>query len=74
MLELDEEGFEPELLCSALKEVLEAREQMNNLSEEAKLRYDKLDKILLETKAPELGSLIEFLDALGFRLAIAPKD
>ena len=74
MLELDEEGFEPELLCSALKEVLEAREQMNNLSEEAKLRYDKLDKILLETKAPELGSPIEFLDALGFRLAIAPKD
>jgi DNA-binding phage protein len=74
MLELDEEGFEPELLRLALKEVMEAREQMNNLSEEAKLRYDKLDKILLETKAPELGSLIEFLDALGFRLAIAPKD
>jgi DNA-binding phage protein len=73
-LELDEEGFEPELLCSALKEVVEAREQMNNLSEEAKLRYEKLDKILLKTKAAELCSLIEFLDALGFRIAIAPKD
>ena len=69
-LALDEEGFEPELLRSALKEVVEAREQMNNLSEEAKLRYEKLDKILLETKAAELCSLIEFLDALGFRIAV----
>jgi DNA-binding phage protein len=73
-LELDEEGFEPELLRSALKEVVEAREQMNNLSDEAKQRYEKLDKMLLETKAAELYSLIEFLDALGFRLAIAPQD
>jgi DNA-binding phage protein len=74
MLELDEEGFEPELLRSALKEVIEAREQMNNLSEEAKLHYEKLDKILLETGGAEIHSLIEFLDALGFRIAIAPKD
>jgi DNA-binding phage protein len=83
MLELDEEGFEPELLRSALKEVMEAREQMNNLSDEAKQRFEKLDKMLLETKAAELQSLIEFLDALGFRIAIsfagapsaiAPKD
>lgn len=74
MLELDEEGFEPELLRSALKDVVEARIQLNNLSEEAKQRYEKLDKMLLETKAAELYSLIEFLDALGFRIAIAPKD
>ena len=83
MLELDEEGFEPELLRSALNDVVEARLQMNELSEEAKQRYERLDKMLLETKAAELYSLIEFLDALGFRLAIsfagarseiAPKD
>ena len=74
MLELDEEGFEPELLRSALQEVAEAREQMNNLSEDAKVRYEKLDKMLLETKGAEIYSLIEFLDALGFRIAIAPKD
>ena len=74
MLELDEEGFEPELLRSALKEVVEAREQMNNLSEEAKLRYEKLDKILLETGGTEIYSLVEFLDALGFRIAISPKE
>jgi DNA-binding phage protein len=53
---------------------VEAREQMNNLSEEAKLHYEKLDKILLETGAAEIYSLIELLDALGFRIAIAPKD
>jgi DNA-binding phage protein len=74
MLELDEEGFEPELLRSALKEVVKAREQMNNLSEEAKVSYEKLDNMLLETKGTEIYSLIEFLDALGFRIAIAPKD
>jgi DNA-binding phage protein len=71
MLELDEEGFEPELLRSALKEVVEAHEQMNNLSDKAKQRYERLDKMLLETKAAEIYSLIEFLDALGLRIAIA---
>ncbi|HAA31916.1 MAG TPA: transcriptional regulator, partial [Cyanobacteria bacterium UBA8553] len=51
-----------------------ARVQMNNLSEEAKLSYERLDKMLLETKGIEIYSLVEFLDALGFRIAIAPKD
>lgn len=74
MLELDEEDFEPELLRSALKEVMEAREQINNLSEEAKQRYEKFDNMLLETKGAEIYSLIEFLDALGFRITIAPKN
>jgi len=73
MLELDEQGFEPELFRSALKEVVEARVQMNDFSQEAKLSYEKLDKILLETKAAEIYSLIEFLDALGFRIAL-PKS
>ena len=72
-LELEEEGREPELLRSALKDVMEARVQMNNLSEEAKLHYEKLDKILLETGGSEIYSLIEFLDALGFRMAITLK-
>lgn len=73
MLELDEEGFDPELLRSALKEVIDARVQMNNLSEEAKLFYEKLDKFLLETGGSEIYSLVELLDAIGFRIAIAPK-
>lgn len=69
-----EEGFESELLRSALKDVMDARLPMNNLSEEAKQHYEKLDKILLETGGTEIYSLVELLDALGFRLAIALKD
>lgn len=70
-LELEEKGPEPELLRSALKDVVEARLQSNNLSEEAKQRYEKLDKILLETGGTEIYSLVEFLDALGFRIAVS---
>ncbi len=73
-LELDEVGPEPELLRSALKDVVDARKQMNNLSEKAKQHYEKLDKILSETGGAEIYALIEFLDALGFRMAIALKD
>lgn len=73
-LELDEDGFDPKLLSSALKNVMDARSQTNSLSEEAKQSHEKLDKILLETGGTEIYSLIEFLDALGFRIAIAPKD
>ncbi|MBF2004907.1 MAG: transcriptional regulator [Chlorogloeopsis fritschii C42_A2020_084] len=73
MLEL-EEGREPELLGSALKDIIEARLLSGNLSEEAKHHYEKLDKILSETGGNEIYTLIEFLDALGYRIAIAPKD
>ncbi len=73
-LELDEVGPEPELLRSALKDVIDARRQSDNLSEKAREYYEKLDKILSETGGAEIYSLIEFLDALGFRMAIALKD
>ncbi len=53
------------------KDVVEARVQMKNLSETAKLRYEKLDKILLETGGAEICSLVELLDVLGFRIMIA---
>ncbi|MEW6494692.1 MAG: transcriptional regulator [Cyanobacteriota bacterium] len=71
---LEEKDPEPELLRAALKDVLDARVQMHNLSEEAKICYEKLDKFLLETGGSEIYSLVELLDALGFRIAIAPKD
>ena len=73
-LELDEEGFDPKLLSSALKNVTDARWQANNLSEEVKRHYEKLDKVLLETRGAEIYILVEFLDALGFRIAIDSKD
>lgn len=71
---LAEEDPEPELLRAALKDIVEARLQINNLSEEATLCYEKLDKILLATGGSEIYSMVELLDALGFRIAIAPKS
>jgi DNA-binding phage protein len=73
-LELEEKDPQPDMLRLTLKDVVEARMRSNNLSEEAKRSYEKLDKILLETGASEIYSLVELLDALGFRIAIVPKD
>ncbi|MCM0592183.1 MAG: transcriptional regulator [Gloeotrichia echinulata CP02] len=72
-LELEAEGREPELLRSALKDIIDARLQLNNLSQEAKETYEQLDKILLESGGSEIYTLIEFLDALGYRIALVPK-
>jgi DNA-binding phage protein len=74
MLELDEEGYDSELLRSALKDVIAARMLADNLSEAAKQRHEKLDMILAETGGAEIYTLIEFLDALGFRIDIALKE
>ena len=71
---LEEQDPEHELLRAALKDVVEARLQINNLSEEVKQRYEKLDRMLLVTGGAEIYSLVELLDSLGFRIAIAPKD
>jgi len=73
-LELEEEGREPELLRSALKNVVDARLLLDNLSQEAKQHYEQLDKMLSETRGTEIYTLIEFLDALGYRIALVPKD
>ncbi len=67
----EEEKPEPKLLQAAIKDIVDARFQMNNLSDEAKLAYEKIDKILSETGGAEIYSLVELLDALGFRIAIA---
>ena len=63
-----------QLLRAAIKDVVEARLQINNLSAEVKQRYEKLDRMLLDTGGAEIYSLVELLDSLGFRIAIAPKD
>ncbi len=73
-LELEEEESEPELLRSALKNVIDARLLSDNLSQEAKQQYEELDKILSETGGSEIYTLISFLDALGYRIALVPKD
>ncbi|MBD2605526.1 transcriptional regulator [Scytonema hofmannii FACHB-248] len=73
-LELEEEGREPELLRSALKDVVDAFLLSDNLSQEAKQHYEQLDKMLSETGGTEIYTLIEFFDALGYRIALVPKD
>ena len=72
-LELEEKDPQPDVLRLTLKDVIEARVRMNKLSEEAKQSYEKLDKILLETGGVEIYGLVELLDALGFRIAIASR-
>ncbi|MDF5727323.1 MAG: transcriptional regulator [Rhizonema sp. PD38] len=73
-LELEEQGREPELLRAMLKNVMEARILSNNVSIAAKQYYDKLDEILSETGGAEIYTLIEFLDALGYRIDLALKN
>lgn len=75
---LEEKEPEFELLRLSFKDVIDARVRMNALSDEAKLRYEKLDKILSETGGAEIYGLVELLDALGFPIALranahAPK-
>ncbi len=74
MLELDEEGYDPMVFNSALEEVVEARKQLNDFSPSAQQHYEKLDKILAQTGGEEILALIEFLDALGYRIAVVAKD
>jgi len=69
-LELEEKDPQPDMLRLTLKDVVEARVRMNNLSEEAKRSYEKLDKILSETGGAEIYGLVELLDVLGFRIAV----
>jgi DNA-binding phage protein len=70
VLELEEKDPQRDMLRLTINVVGVARVRINNLSEEAKRRYEKLDKILLETGASEIYSLVELLDALGFRIAV----
>lgn len=67
---LEEKEPEFEFLRLSFKDVIEARVRMNAFSDEAKLRYEKLDQILSETGGSEIYGLVELLDALGFRIAI----
>jgi len=68
-----EEGDEHEYLSSVLKDVIEAHAQINPAVEEVKSRYEKLNKMLSETKGAEIYALVELLDALGYRIAIESK-
>lgn len=71
-LELEEK--DPELLRLTLKDVVDARLEMNELCDRAKEHYAKLDKILSETGGAEIYALVALLDSLGLRLAVTVKE
>jgi len=71
-LELEEK--DPELLRLTLKDVVDARLQMNNISDQAKQHYAKIDQILSETGGTEIYTLVALLDSLGLRLAVTVKE
>ncbi|WP_367275467.1 DNA-binding protein [Microcoleus sp. CAWBG58] len=67
---LEEKDPEPALLRNAIRNVIEARIRMNALSESAKELHEKLDRMLTESGGSEIYSLVELLEALGFKLEI----
>ena len=71
---LEEKYPEPALLRNAIRKVIDARMRMNTLSESAKQHHEKLDRILSESEGSEIYSLVELLEALGFKLEITVAD
>ncbi len=67
-LELDEEGYDAKIFRSALEEVVKPRKRSDNFSETAQ------QKILAKTGGAEILKLVEFLDALGYRINLVNKD
>lgn len=67
---MEEEGSSPELLRSALKDFIDARVLSDNISEKAKQHYENLDKMLSQTGGAEIYILVEFLNGVGFRIAL----
>ena len=71
---LTEASDEPKLLQMVLKDVVDSRLKFNNLSELAQLQWEKLDKMLTESGGAEIYSLVELLEALGFKLEVTVAD
>ncbi|MEG4283075.1 transcriptional regulator [Microcoleus sp. A006_D1] len=71
---LEEKDPEPALLRNAIRKVIEARIRMNAFSESAKEHHEKLDKMLTASGGAEIYSLVELLEALGFRLEVTVAE
>jgi DNA-binding phage protein len=71
---LEEENPEPELLKNAIAQVIEAKYQNQDLSNEAKLCYEKLNHLLTESGCAEIYGFIELLNSLGFEISIHVKE
>ncbi len=71
---LEEKNVEPELLSLALSNLVEASGGIIQLSDIAKLDYEKLTNLLSKTGGDEVYLLVALLDALGFQLKIGVKS
>ena len=71
---LTEASDEPKLLQMVLKDVIDSRLKFHNLSESAKLQWEKLDKMLTASSGSEIYCFVELLEALGFKLGISVED
>ena len=71
---LEEGSDEPELLRKVIRNVAEARAKTNNLTESIKENHEKLDKMLSESGGSEIYTLVELLEAMGFRLEVNVKE
>lgn len=71
---LEVENPEPQLLSSALNDVIDARLRINNLSDVAKLNWERLKQMLLNSSGAEIYQLVALLDTLGFKLSVNLKE
>lgn len=71
---LTEASDEPKLLQMVLKDVMDSRLKFHNLSDSAKLQWEKLDKMLTASYGLEIYCFVELLEALGFKLGITVED
>jgi DNA-binding phage protein len=73
-LERDLEDPIPDLLRLVLSNVVTAKGQIGELSTTTQDLHHSLDRVLVESKGVKIYGLIDLLNALGFRLAVVPKD
>lgn len=71
---LEEGGDQPILLRKAIRNVVEAWEKCDRLSESTKQLHEKLDRMLTESNATGIYTFIQLLNELGFQLTITPKE
>jgi len=64
---------DPELFLLALRNVAEAQGGMSKFAKKARLNRESLYRMLSDKGNPQLDSLTQLLDVMGFRLAIGLK-
>ena len=67
---LEVDNPEPQLLSSALSDVIDAQLRMNNLSEAAKINWERLQQMLVLSGGAEIYQLVALLNTLGFSLLV----